>query len=296
MKAWKSIHISSKSLLDKTLKGISQIMLQENKLTGLIFLIGVFIGSIEMGIALIFSTVIGTATAIFLNFSSANISRGIYGFSAALVGAGLLTFLQDHWLTWFLMLIGAITAPILQEFASKRKIPIFTLPFVLILWSLLFLAKKFEIPEAVTAHIVIPENESYLYFIRGFGQVIFQYKLIPGILFFLGLFISNRIAAITALVMSILAGGMIYLYGLIAIPFGADLNRLSLGLFSFNAVLTAIVFAGPTLKHWLWSFFSVSISLVITLIFLYMGWMQLTFPFVVAAIATLLIKNKGKFT
>ena len=39
------------SVLSIILKGLGQIMLQENSVTGLLFLIGIFYGSIAMGLA-----------------------------------------------------------------------------------------------------------------------------------------------------------------------------------------------------------------------------------------------------
>lgn len=53
----------------QVLKGIGQIMLQENALTGLLFLIGITCGSIEMGLGALLATVSGTATAILLKYN-----------------------------------------------------------------------------------------------------------------------------------------------------------------------------------------------------------------------------------
>ncbi|MEP6804257.1 MAG: urea transporter [Flavobacterium sp.] len=41
--------------IDNILKGIGQIMLQENRWTGLLFLIGIFMGSWQGGVATLFS-------------------------------------------------------------------------------------------------------------------------------------------------------------------------------------------------------------------------------------------------
>jgi hypothetical protein len=70
--------------LDNILKGIGQIMLQENRWTGLLFLIGIFMGSWQCGVAVLLSTAAGTFTAMKLKYDKSQINAGLYGFSAAL--------------------------------------------------------------------------------------------------------------------------------------------------------------------------------------------------------------------
>ena len=56
------------SVLSTILKGLGQIMLQENSVTGLLFLIGIFYGSIIMGLAALLATICGTVTAYLLKY------------------------------------------------------------------------------------------------------------------------------------------------------------------------------------------------------------------------------------
>jgi len=88
--------------IDQVLKGLGQIMLQENSSTGLLFLIGIFLGSIEGGIGAIVSTTVGTITAILLKYDKEEINAGLYGFSAALVGVALTLISEE------LVLAGAV--------------------------------------------------------------------------------------------------------------------------------------------------------------------------------------------
>ncbi|WP_027380575.1 urea transporter [Chryseobacterium daeguense] len=64
--------------VDKVLKGIGQIMLQENRWTGVLFLIGIFMGSWQGGVAVILSTAVGTFTAMKLNYDKSEIDAGLY--------------------------------------------------------------------------------------------------------------------------------------------------------------------------------------------------------------------------
>jgi urea transporter len=52
--------------IDTVLRGIGQVMLQNNSLTGLIFLIGIFYNSILFGLATLIGACVSTATAVFL--------------------------------------------------------------------------------------------------------------------------------------------------------------------------------------------------------------------------------------
>ena len=52
------------SFFDSVLRGIGQVMLQNNSYTGFIFLIGIFYHSILSGFAVLIGTVASTATAV----------------------------------------------------------------------------------------------------------------------------------------------------------------------------------------------------------------------------------------
>ena len=57
------------------LKGLGQIMLQENAVTGLLFLIGIFYGSFTMGAAALLAVVCGTTTALLLKYEKSEILK-----------------------------------------------------------------------------------------------------------------------------------------------------------------------------------------------------------------------------
>ena len=110
------------SVLSIILKGLGQIMLQENSVTGLLFLIGIFYGSIAMGLAALLATICGTVTADLLKYDKAEITQGLYGFSAALVGVAVMCSLNPCFCP-VVIVIGSVLAAILQHFFIKRKSP-----------------------------------------------------------------------------------------------------------------------------------------------------------------------------
>lgn len=280
------LKIHDGSLTGLVLKGISQIMLQENVWTGLLFLSGVFFGSSLMGIAMLFATISGTITAHFLKFNSSDIKKGLYGFSPALTGVAIMLFLKPTAIVWGLVVVGGILSAVLQHVFIKNKITAFTLPFVLTVWLVLFLASNYfpALLQMSDASTVVSQSD-FNFAIRGYGQVIFQDKLLSGILFFIAVFINSPIAALYGL-----AGGI--LSGILSQYFSVSMESIANGLFSFNAVLCAITFGGNKVSDGIWVLTSVLLSLAISLLFVQLGLPQLTFPFVVASFIVVLIKVK----
>lgn len=274
------------SLANIILKGLGQIMLQENSVTGFLFLVGIFYGALTMGIAALLATICGTATAFLLKYDKAEINKGLYGFSAALVGVAIMLFLKPVFISWIILVIGSALATVIQHFFMKRKIPVFTLPFVLITWLILFFTNHYC--TGLLSEVSITTALSINYFtvgFNGYGQVIFQDNLISGVLFFIAVFISSSISALYGFIGAVLSA-------IIAFSISAPVADISIGLFSFNAVLCAIVFAGNQIKDSIWAFISIQLSLVISLLMFKFNFTQLTFPFVLASCITLFVKNK----
>ena len=107
----------SKYLLftDIILKGISQIMLQENRWTGLFLLAGIFTGNRLCGIAAIVAAITSTVTVRLLKFNKESIQSGLYGFNAVLTGIVLAFLFQNTWLLWLLVITGSACASLLQH-------------------------------------------------------------------------------------------------------------------------------------------------------------------------------------
>jgi urea transporter len=260
-------------------------MLQENPITGIFFLVGISFGSFQMALAALLATATGTIAAKTLKYDEKEINAGLYGFSPALVGVALLLFLPSNFWVWLFVVLGSILAVVLQHFFIKKKISVFTLPFVVVTWCILYIFKNLILmPENIPGKSIekLPE---FFNFFRGYGQVIFQSGIFSGILFFIGVLINSPIKGIYGLL-----GGL--LSGLICSFFPLPPEDLSLGLFSFNAVLCAIVFAGKKIKDILWTFVAIVISIVFSLIFYYFKLPQLTFPFVAASFFTLIVKSR----
>ena len=239
------------AFIDSVLRGIGQVMLQNNSLTGLLFIAGIFYNSLLAGAAVLLGTVVSTLSAQLLGIPRAHIREGLYGFNGALTAIALLLFLQPTPQAWLYVILASACSSVLMaamvQFLSPWKIPALTAPFVFttllfILAGVYFgqLQTSSALPSAAFAQEGFAESAitaAHLLegVLVGIAQVFFQENVITGALFLAGLFVSARMAGIAALIGSLI--GLITAWTL-----GAQETTLHAGIFGFNAVLTALVF------------------------------------------------------
>lgn len=264
------------------LRGFGQIMLQENAATGLLFLAGITWASPIMGLAALLAVCCGTLTAHLLRFGTEATEQGLYGFSAALVGVALVLFRGHGPFVWVAVIAGSALAAALQHVFIKRKIPVFTLPFVLVTWLLLLLLPV-PAEAASTPLPLVPGGVLPAAIVRGFGQVIFQSDLIAGLLFLVAVAVHSRIAALFGIAGALLAA-------LIALGSAAPGTEVEMGLWSYNAVLCAIAFADTKPRNLVLFLISVPLAVLIGLAWRDEFLPQLTFPFVAATCIGLLLE------
>ena len=101
-------------------RGIGQVMFQNNALSGLFMLIGIFLNSWQMGILAVCG------------------KNGLYGFNGTLVGIAVGVFLQLSVGSLIMLIIAsALSTWIAYFFNQQRLIPGFTAPFILAVWGML---------------------------------------------------------------------------------------------------------------------------------------------------------------
>src|SRR3546814_693144 len=188
-----------KTLVTTYLNGIGQIMLQGNRWTGLLFLIGIFYSSGILGIAAVVAVVVGSLTAYLLKYDRDELRNGLYGFSPALVGIGLVVFFNPGPLIWLAIIIGSVLAACIQHAFITFKIPGYTFPFIVVTWAFIYFLKYFlNIPSPISPI----ETNQYIVQIplNGYSQVMFINNYITGSLFFIAVFISSPRAALFGLI------------------------------------------------------------------------------------------------
>jgi urea transporter len=269
-------------LLKVFFRGIGQVMLQKNALTGLLFLAGLFYSSWLMGLCAILGSAISLLAAITLNYDKHQINDGLYGFNGALVGIALTFYFEFNLLLIALIVIGAIVSSILMNLMLRNKLPAYTFPFILTTWILIFIIRCFDlIPLRILEPLFATQPDFIFAVSMGFGQVMFQASIVTGIIFFLAIIVNSRRAAFFAL------GGAV-IGALVAFAISLPLSMINYGLFGYNAVLCGIAFADKKKLSWLFALISIGLSVGITF---GMPAFALTAPFVVATWITLSIRK-----
>lgn len=237
---------------DSVLRGIGQVMLQDNAYTGLLFLIGVCWNSTLLGLAVLVGATASTATACLLGMDRAQIRSGCYGFNGALLGVALLYFLIPNPLTWGYVLVGAACSTVLMaaltRWLARGQLPAFTAPFVVTTLLFILAAARFGrlgttdllptagLPTAAAVEGVVSGATLWRGLCNGLAEVFFQQNVVTGLWFAVGLLVGSR-RAFAAAIMGSLVGL------LTAWLLGAAEPAIRAGAFGFNAVLTAIALA-----------------------------------------------------
>jgi urea transporter len=266
---WESCCVSSKFLrfIDYNLRGIGQVMFQDNPLSGLLFFIGIGWGSYAAGVPQVaigglVALVAATLTAQWLRVDAAGLGAGLYGFNAYLVGLALPTFLAPSPLLWsYIVLGGAVSVTATLGIANVFKtwgVAALTAPFVLTAWLFLLATYAFTtiegggLPMDTAIVSIDPAAANPLAFgdflqgvLKSISQVFLKASILAALLLLAGLAVNSLAAAAFAL-----AGAIVSV--ITAHVLGAESDLITGGLMGFSPVLTAIalgaVFYKPSLR------------------------------------------------
>ena len=239
------------------LRGVGQVFFCCNAVTGLIFLIALYIGGPIAGLAATVGVITSTTAAYVLGFSEDDIDAGLYGFNGTLVGPCLFLFLEHSPQLWLYVILASILSSIVLaamiRILTPYKIPASTSPFVLTCWMFMVAVYSFDnftrgpvlpvpgIPAAVTEAAMLPAGMWFTALTKGVGEVMFADSIIVGILFLAGIAVNSLRGALMALSGAITGIVMPLLLG-------ADLALIEMGLYAFNPVLTVMAIGWVFLK------------------------------------------------
>ncbi len=269
MASWEAMCARSIALrfVDVCLRGVGQVMFQDNPLTGFIFLIAIAWASLvghapEILIAALLAVVTATFCAIWLEVDRTKLNAGLFGYNGVLVGLALATFISPGALLWIYVVLGAaVTVVATLGTANALKpfgVAALTFPFVIVTWILLLATFGFtglSGPGMPAVGVITPIEllpASSMGFVGFFGgvllsisQVFLKASSVAALLLLAGLAVSSAWAAIFALGGAILAVATAHL-------FGAESDLIVGGLLGFSPVLTAIAlgatFNRPSLR------------------------------------------------
>ena len=229
-------------------RGVGQVFFQENALTGVLFVIGIAIGSPLMALGALAGSAIGTATAWVGKFDKGEFLGGIYGFNGALVGIATLFFFKPGGASIGLLVAGSVVATLITwVFRRYVPFPTYTTPFIVTTWAIFFLGAALGASRVAAGGAL--ESPGYVQAIaHGVSQVMFQASLGTAFFFLLGIALSDWRHASWVLLGSVV-GMMIGNYHLTEVARALDPESLidrsvaenvALGLYGYNATLAAV--------------------------------------------------------
>ncbi len=141
-------------------RGIGQVMLQKNAITGLVFLGGIFWAFWLYGIGALIGSAVGTLIAMLFKYREQDVLDGFYGFNGTLVGIAFLLFFKPTVLAFVFLVIAVAASSIVMNFMYERKLSPYTFPFVITTWVFVVLIKVLNIlPLAVSEAISFAKIE-----------------------------------------------------------------------------------------------------------------------------------------
>lgn len=247
--------------LDWVLRGIGQVVFQNNPLSGAVILAGIYYNSWIYGTACLFGTIISTATALLFKADRGMIKDGLFGFNGALIAIALVAYtsrnfttgdIPNGYLILYIVACAAFTTTILPAFGAllaPHKVPGLTMPFVLATWFFLGALLQFttiDVSDALKPTSPSdfsgprPDYTGLTWFhgiTMGIAEIFFQDNWVTGVVILLGIAVNTRIGAAMALMGSTLAVATAMFYG-------AHDEAIRDGLFGYNAALTAMALGG----------------------------------------------------
>lgn len=257
------------------LTGFGQVMLQQNALTGLLFVVAIACNSWLMLCAALLGNIAANVGSLLLRSDTDAMAAGMYGFNGTLVGIAVFFYHAPSLVSVALIIVtSVVSAFVMRLFLTSSKVPAYTAPFVLTTWVALLLAHYLQLAPAVS--ISAPHQAGFLAAVaRGIGQVWFQDYWLAGSIFLAGLLVCSRQAAVWAAVGS--AVGLVLAHLL-----GYPEELVAAGLFGFNAVLAAIALAGKYPTSIIRPLAGIVLSVLLTRALQLLGVPSLTAPFVLA--------------
>ena len=221
------------------LRGISQLCLQTNELTGLFFLTAVFIASPIASAYLLVAAILGPLGRKLIGERREVLATGLPALNPCLIALSLPVFFHTGWTDitmWAVLLLCIESAVLLVRLLLRiLPFPIIALPFLIIFWILWAIEPHVSFLQPSELHLAAYHTfHPVVAVLYSLGQAIFSATLWSGVLFLIGVLLSNWRHGVVALLGAVIGTFVAYYYSNVA-PESANL-----GLYGFNGVLAAV--------------------------------------------------------
>ncbi|PTI28318.1 urea transporter [Staphylococcus xylosus] len=265
------------------LKNIAQVLLLDNAWTGLLILLGLFVGNWKVGIMALAASVIALLLAKRTNYSQEEINTGLAGFNPVLTAIALTLFLVPEWYSILIAFIAiVITMPIgsaFREFFKPFGVPMLTMPYVFVSWIILLMSFQFKFVNADVN--ILPDTVQEIQFsghsihfinafLSGFSEIFLLKSIMAGLLILIGIFIASRKAGLFAIVANLIGFTAV-------LVLGANHDQINDGLFGYNVILTVLAL-GVAFRTRIQRYVSIVLGILLTVV-LHAGMTTLLTPF-----------------
>mmetsp|Transcript_19288 Transcript_19288/g.29707 ORF Transcript_19288/g.29707 Transcript_19288/m.29707 type:complete len:783 (-) Transcript_19288:203-2551(-) len=240
---------------DLCLRGIGQVYFQNNPVSGLLILIGMYLQSTRVATHGIIALVSGNLAALLVGFDQSLVNGGLFGYNAFLVGLALATFYsgEEHSGYYWPVILGtvffssftSILFVMMGKILVPYKSPPLTLPFnVATMMFLVAVANMSRVDMDPVRTPSLPNysgiagddtnisiKEFFCGAVRGIGQVYLADNLDSGLFVLAGIAVCSRVAALAAF------GGSA-LGALTALAMGVPADAIEYGFYGFNCSLS----------------------------------------------------------
>jgi urea transporter len=267
-------------IADSTLRGIGQVVLQNNPWTGVVILVAISVNSWIYGTLCLLGALLATVTALVMGADRGAIRAGLHGFNGALVAIALDAYTSGNYtegtvpgwqlilLTILAVVLSVFVAMAIGRFTSLVGLPALTSSFIVV--SLVFVSGALAVPLIESTPLEAPAfanpNEAAAPYTlatllegsgKGVGQIFLQDNYLTGALILVGIALNTRIGALMALLAAVLSTA-------IAIGLGYPEENIHACLYTYNGVLTAIALGGLFFVLTWRSFFYTLLGVVLT--------------------------------
>ncbi|MBA9028724.1 urea transporter [Peribacillus huizhouensis] len=234
------------SFITATLNGISQVILIENPLTGVLILLAITISDYFLGMISLVSAIIGTLIGTIGGADKKIVNQGLFGYNSVLTGIALTEYLNGPY-QWIIALIASAIAALftaaLMHIMRKTEIPILTFPYFVLTWFILLASYRLETfhlsadlePQSLanwTLNIAGKGNWIEGSF-KGIGQIFFLDNTLSGVLLFIAIFFAGWKFGLYAIIGNITAL-------LVSYQLEGEHGLIFMGLYGYNAILAIL--------------------------------------------------------
>jgi urea transporter len=216
------------------LRGCSQCCFQTNEVTGVLFLVAVLVYSWEQSLLMLMGATIGAGVAKLLKPNVFLYELGLYGFNSCLMALAVGNFFAKDAAMW-LWAAALCVVCTLVAWGGMRwlRFPVLAAPFIVTFWAFWPFAEDVGLTKLQFPPFIDSEVHSVSAAISALGAALFAGTVAAGIVFFIGVMVSNWKHAVLAVSAALIAHT-------VAVWWDVPGEEINSGLAGFNAVLAAV--------------------------------------------------------